>query len=1321
MERGRGPCAGSRQGGAGPRMSRDVRISKRVPMSSAQRRLYLQCQRPDGDRAYHLLFLARLRGPFPLDAARAFAGRMAERHESLRGAFRMENGEFLCEVHETVNVAFTVIDGAESDLEAVVEKYDQPFRLDVPPLFRIVILRLGGAESILLFNCHHLVFDGYSGSLIARDILLELEGRALPPIERTYSDFVEWERNFFQSVEYERQRDFWLARYPQAPRRLGFRPDFAPTAAKSFAGDYFIVHLDKREAKAFSRSQGATLFMTLLAAFYCVLHRLSGQDEITVGTLVSPREAGGFQNVVGLFANTLPLTCRPDPGTGFSEFLQGVRRMVFQAMQNADYPFEHLVRQLPFREPGERNPLFDVVFNFERVAQRRVENFRGVGMETLDVFAKVSMFDLAIDLVEYEDQVRFKVEYATSVFREESLRGLMDAFIGVIEQVCRRPDIPIGELEMLSDAARERLRGFNDTAHPLKAGWTFVDTWAQQAARSPDNPALRREGLTLSYGQLEARANRLARYLLERGVGEGSVAAVALGRTPEWIVALLALWKIGAVYLPIDPEHPAGRIRHMLSDSGAALVLTLERWRPGFAGFPRVLALDSLAAGPAGLPSDDPGRRPRPDQPAYIIYTSGSTGAPKGVLVEHSAVQAHLQALKGPYKLRPDDNVLQFSSPTFDASLEQILVTLSAGACLVQLDTALKTPSALLDLLAREEVSVAEFPPAYLREMLPALAPHALQTVRRLISGGDVLDTELAYELAARLPPEARLLNFYGPTEATMAATVFPAAGDLARHAGRGLPIGKPLPNTHVHILDAGLRPLAPGLPGELCIAGERLARGYLNRDALTEERFVRVRTPEGEERLYRTGDRARWLPDGNIEFLGRMDRQVQLRGYRIELGEVEQTLLGHPQVRDAVVVLDTDGAPGLRAYLALLAPDLDARGVREWLRERLPEHMIPASFTFMEAIPRNAEGKLERQALAAEGGDVPEEPADPPLDALEWDLWRMWRDILKVPRIGRNDVFFLIGGNSLGAIQVMAEVRNRYGVDLPLALLLKSPTIAVLAEYLRHAGRPAARSGVVHLGGAGAGPALVLIPGLGGSILDLYELSTHLTGRLPCHGLEYPWEEEAPGVNDSVEGLARHFLDELEPLVPLDGCILAGHSFGGAVAFDLARRIEARGRRPGALLLLDVAVPRPGPVPLTEAELLALTVDTLTAGVPPAEAGSPAHGDPHAQALALLKAARRVPDSLDLETFRGRVATIARRAEAFARYAPASSVTADIHLFRAREAGPDQGFDQEDGGWSRHTGGSVFVHRTPGGHFSMIKGGHAAELARRMLGLVSP
>ncbi len=1287
-------------------MTLPPQIVRRVPMSSAQRRLFLQCQLPGGDRAYHLVVLARVRGPFPMAAVQAFVERTMERHEALRCAFRVVDGEFVCEVHRQVEVrlALREEDGfdPETDLDALVEACDLPFQLAVPPLLRVVIQPCGPDDLILAFVCHHLIFDGFSGGVVAKEAEAALAGTPLPPPARGYADFAAWETGFFASPDYVRQRDFWLGRYPAPPERLALPMDRPRPARKDFAGASLIRYLDTRDVRALAKGCGATMFMTLLAAFFCTLHKVTGGRDITLGTLVSPREAGGFGNVVGLFANTLPLTARVAPEDRFVDFLGQVRSLVLDALRNAEFPFEHLVEGLPFAEPNQWNPLFDVVFNFERTMPRRAAATGGTRVETLDRYARVSMFDLSIDLVEYEDEVRLRVEYATALFREETVRGLLDGFCAVVRQVCERPDLPVGEISLLSEEARASLAAWNDTARQIETG-TFLDTWRKQAARQADFPALRLGAAELSYDRVETRANRLARALIARGVVPGAVVAVALDGGIDWPVVLLAIWKAGAVYLPMSPDAPPRRTAHQLHDTAAVLLVTRAAHRQAFADVAVAATIEDIEAEARGLAADDPGPGASPDDAAYIIYTSGSSGTPKGVVVGHRAVHGHIDAVRGVYRARPDDNLLQFAAPVFDASLEQVLVAWAAGACSVLVASRHVAPRALLDEMAAGEVTMAEFPPALLRELVPLLTPGRTRRLRRLISGGDVLDPRTAAEVTGSLPPEARLINIYGPTEATMAASAFNVPAEVSPWAGRpSLPIGRPLPNTRFYILapDGGLLP--PGVPGELCIAGDRLAQGYQGRPDLTAEKFTNLGPPGAAERVYRTGDRARWLDDGNVEFLGRLDRQVKLRGHRIELGEIERTLQAHPEVAEAVVVKRGEGAARLIGFVVPRRPGgTDEAALAAWLRERLPEPMVPSALSLVEALPRNAAGKVDLAALpeTADGGAAVE--TDAPIDALEWAVWEIWREALGFSGFGRSDTLSRLGGNSLTAVRIMVEVRNRFGIDPPLALMLRAPTVAAVADFLRAADAPEPASAVVRLGGAADARTVVLLPGQGGWLLDLHELSAALRDDFRVLGAQYPddlWK---------VEDLAARLERDLGAAAGVRGGLLVGHSFGGHVAVELAGRLEAAGNGPRSVILLDAAPPeaerrRPAP---TREDLLDLAVWMLLGrrdeSVWPATSAGVASGDPFERAVALLKAAGRVPETMDAEAFARGIDVVAARAGGLRR--KGSPIRADIHLLKAAD-GPAA----DDWDWSSATSGRFCRHTVDGNHFDMMKGRNA-------------
>ncbi len=1293
-------------------------------MSSAQRRLFLQSQTAEGDRAYHLIHLNRIRGRFDEGAARAFAQRVLSRHEALRSSFHLQGGEFVAEIHSEVPFCLSVMHGSEqnlqADLKALLEHLDRPFDLSSPPLLRSAILQLSPTDRVLATVCHHLIFDGFSASLIGQELEAELSGQERPPATRTYRDFAAWETEFFASEEYQRQRHFWLEQFSRPPERLALRHDFPHPGKRDFRGASLIVYLPTLELRAFSRAWEVTPFHLLLTAFFATLHALTGQRHLTLGTLISPRESGHFQEVVGLFANSLPLSLPLDPSLPFSRLLEQVRTLVREAMQHADFPFEHLVSSLPFLEPNSRNPLFDVVFNFERNAGERVETFGETTVETLDHDAGVSMFDLSVDVVFFRDELRLKVDYSTSLFRRESIAGLMDAYRSVLHQAMQQPDTPLNALQVLSNQGQERIRVWNSTARPQSRARTFLEIWRKQVARVPDNPAVRQNGRECTYSELEVRAEALAQRLEAQGLGHGDVVAVALERSPEWITSLLALWKVGAVYLPLDSSHPRERLGRQLADSETVLVLTEPDRLGTFAGLCPALSLQQL---PEGTDSCSQARDLRPEDPAYLLYTSGSTGNPKGVVVQHQALGAHLEAIKTVYRLRPDDNVLQFASIIFDASLEQVLVTLAAGACLILPPPQLRDPKALLQLMADEQVSVAEFPPAYLR-LLAADLPHpATATLRRLLSGGDTLPPELARDLTANLPRTTGLVNIYGPTEATMAATAYLVGSSESFHPST-VPIGRPLPNTRVHILDQALRPLPPGMVGELCLSGDRLAQGYLNDPALTAQRFPMAQLADGPERIYRTGDQARWLDDGNLEFLGRMDRQVQLRGLRIELGEIEDVLRRHPSVADALALKIEEPSEHLAALVVLAPQDSgppDAGGLQPWLAENLPAYMLPSTLRIVERIARSADGKADLGAAAVAVAAAPVSEPDtycPPEDGLEREVWEIWSKVLGTSDFGRKDRFFRLGGHSLSAIEVMVALRERLKREIPLALLLGDPTLQECAQALGEQATPP--RWLVPLGSNERGlPLKLLIPGLGGSLLDLRALANSLSSDFACLGVELPQQQAA---EHGIEVLAEQVLERLSGLeARLQDGYLLGHSFGGYLAFELTRRLEERGLRPRGLVLLDVKAPnlRQERDKLQTPDLLRLTVTALL-GQPSL---TPEHGwdGPEARewALAKLQQAGRFPRTFGLAKFRRLLDVLASRAEAFDSYAPKGMVAAPIHLVRASELSSDDPWASEDGGWSSLTTGGFQVETTSGTHFSMLKVEEGAELASRVLRLI--
>lgn len=1291
-------------------MSRAGEEPVRRAMSSAERRLYLQSLTPSGDQAYHLLHLARLVGPLgSLEAVRSFAQGLLHRHDALRTSYRLQGVEFSALVWPNLVFDWEVIDGAEEDLPGLVARLDRPFELSRPPLWRVALLRLSAQEAILVVVCHHLVFDGFSGGVVAQEIREVLEGREPTSEGPSYSDFVAWEEAFFDSSEYRRQRDFWLAKVPQPPQRCALRPDFPPPATRCFAGRSLFFSLPGDPLRAFARDHEVTPFNVLMAAFLATLARLTGQREVTLGTLISPRERGGFHRVLGLFANSLPLTWRVDGECSLADLAAAVRATMREAMQHADYPFEHLVAALPFREPGARNPLFDVVFNFERSTEARRERLGGVEVEMLDYQSGLSMFDLSVDLIFFRDSVRCKVDYATSLYRRETIEGVMETFRALLSQGMAQPARALSELALMEEPAQKRLEGWNQTDRPWSREQTFFDRWEQQRELVADYPALRWEGTEWTYHQLEQRAIALAYGLRAQGVEPGQVVAVALSRCPDAVAVLLAVWKVGAIYTPIDPEHPVARRLDLLQRSEAVcLVLAASHdHRETALGSVPTVTTERLADA-----SPTPGAWPKlaADQVAYLLFTSGSTGRPRGVEVEHRAVMAHLEAVRSVYRLRSEDNVLQFASSTFDASLEQVLVTLLVGACLI-LPPPLAEPEAMLQLLSREQVTVAEFPPAYLQLLAQHQPPPRWRGLRLLLCGGDVLPLPLAEAVLGQLPRSAQLVNIYGPTEATMACTAaLLEPGSLSQASS--VPIGRPLPNTRVYLLDERGQPLPPGLVGELAVAGDRLARGYLADPVTTAERFVWLETPRGRERVYRTGDRARWLEDGQLEFLGRGDRQVQLRGHRLELGEIEAVLRQCPGVVDAAVTKVEQPLEGLLALLAGEPSQLREEEVVAWLRERLPAIMVPSGIRILPRLPRSPDGKLTQDAFLRAAGSWEGQRTDagaPPSDPLELRLATIWQRLLGRDEIGREDDFYALGGHSLSALELLVAVRDQLGVERPLSDFLAPLTLKELASRVRrHQGREPGWT--LPLAGSPAQPRLLMLPGLGGLPLDLQELAQELSSQWHCWAVALPEQEAAEG---GLAALAERLRRELASLSPSE-VVLLGHSFGAALAWELAEQWQEAGCAPRALVLLDAVAPG-SQQELSTAELLARTVALLGEGCAWDETIAWEQPYAVAQAWSALQRQGRWPASSPLSDFERFLAVMAARAERSQEYRPQGRWAGPTLLVRAQGSEEGLASSEQDWGWSRWSSSSVAVDWSPGDHQTMLRAPYVQELSERV------
>ncbi|HEX6751659.1 MAG TPA: amino acid adenylation domain-containing protein [Longimicrobium sp.] len=1020
-----------------------------LPLSFEQERLwFLERMEPEAG-VYNMPVRIRLRGSLNAEALRRALETVVHRHEALRTLVGEEAAGPVQTVAPPARLDLPlVVAENEADARGVMdEEAWRPIDLERGPPTRALLVRVADDEHVLALNVHHALADGWSLGIILREASAAYEALArgddphLPEVPLQYGDFAAWQRMHLTADRIAAMAGWWRERLAGAPPLLELATDRPRPARQSFRGAALPVHLPAelvRRVKALAQAEGATAFMALLAGFQVLLGRLANQDDVVVGTPVAGRGRAETEGIVGLFVNTLALRTDLSANPGFRALLGQVRETTLGAFARQELPFEKLVEALNVERSLSHAPVFQVMFELNSQETGNLA-LPGVAASYDELEKRAAKFDLTLSLEETADgAMEGALEYATDLFDAATAERIAVRYRVLLEALAAAPDAPVAAVEMLLPGERERLAAWSDggpAVGPL-AGHRLVERWV---ARTPDATALLLDdGTAWSYAELDRRANRLARHLRALGAGPERVVAIMLERSADQVAAVLAAWKAGAAYLPIDPAYPAERRAYMLADSGAGIVLTRAGLADGMdTAAARVetmeqawAAADALSDVPLDVEVDDAGI-------AYLIYTSGSTGRPKGVMVTHAGLENLAEGQSWGFGIRPGMRVLQFASFSFDAALADFVSTLGNGATLV-----LAAPDALLpgrplaDTLRGREIEMVFLPPSAWA-VLPEVELPALKTV---ISGGEACPPEVV----ARWSPGRRFVNAYGPTETTVCASCAVLEGSPAGRA----PIGAPMQGLRVHVLDRAGHPAPVGIPGDLCIGGIGVARGYHGRPGLTAERFVPdAHAPEPGARMYRTGDLARWTAEGQLEYLGRLDHQVKLRGFRIELGEVEAALAGRPEVREALALVRPSpaGDPRLVAYVTPGGAEADGTALRSALRRSLPEHMVPAEVVALDAFPLTPNGKVDRAALPEPRWGAGSASAAPRAGTEEV-LAEIWREVLGVERVGRGDGFFALGGHSLLAARTVARIRRELGVDLPLREVFDAQTLEALA-----------------------------------------------------------------------------------------------------------------------------------------------------------------------------------------------------------------------------------------------------------------------------------
>ena len=1079
---------GARQRGAGQAQAGDTVLRPRtghglLPLSHTQSRMWFMERLDEGSRAYNLASAHRLSGRVNVAALREGLLAIVERHEILRTTFALVDHEPRQIVHPAARLDFECLDAAPASapdeegalLELIELERQVAFSFDVAPLARFRLIRLADDEHVLLQVWHHIVVDGWSAEIFETELSREYAARvkgeapviAAPALQ--YADYALWQRAWLAGAEGERQLGFWR----EALEGLGtleLPTDRPRPSVQSYRGTRLVIPLrDELVARiaALSRVERTTPFMTLLAAFLVLLHRYSGAEDVAVGTQVAGRPRPELEGVLGAFLNTLVLRASLAGEPDFRQLLARIRERALGAYANQDLPFERLVEELAPSRDRSRNPLFQVAFVWQYPkAELRLEGLR---VSRLEMPGHTARFDLMLMLRETGNGLEATWEYCTDLFEQATVERMARHFERLLEGIAADPERRIGLLPLLTGPERRQLLvEWNDTSVDYPRDRCIHEIFEDQCARAPAAVAVACEEERLTYRELNARANQLARYLIAQGVGPEVRVGLCVERSLELIVGLLGILKAGGAYVPLDPSYPKERLALMIEESRATALLTQQRLLaqlPPYTG--RVLCIDRDWTSISQHATTNPKRRVTPWSLAYVIYTSGSTGTPKGVMIEHRSLLNYVLWLQREFPLAPDDRVLQITPISFDNSILELFWPLSAGAAQVLGPAgAHRSPHEVVDVVQHRRISVLQLVPTMLAATVDAPGFSELTSLRRVFTAGEALGSAIARRFRSR--SNAELVNGYGPTETTVYSTFWRCGQDVEQPI---VPIGRPLANTRLWILDAHGEPVPVGVPGEIHIGGDGVARGYLGRSDLTGERFVSNAFGRACARMYRTGDRARYLPDGRIEFIGRVDRQVKLRGFRIEPGEIEAILAQQPQVRSAAVLLRTDspGGPKLVAYVAANDAPADlVERLRARLRASLPEHMVPAQFVVLEQLPLMPNGKVDLKALPAPQ-QRPEELGNAfvaPRNPLEELIAEVWCEVLEIERVGVDDNFFELGGHSLLAAQVVERL-GRARVKLPLRRIFEAPTIAELAADIAAvpvANRNPSRSGVPSL-----------------------------------------------------------------------------------------------------------------------------------------------------------------------------------------------------------------------------------------------------------------
>ncbi|MCC5615049.1 amino acid adenylation domain-containing protein [Nostoc sp. CHAB 5836] len=1314
-----------------------------IPLSFSQQRLWFIDQLYHGSSFYNIPIAFHIKGQLNITALQQSLNEILKRHEIWRTNFTLVNGEPVQEISPNLTWDLPIINiehlsgkNWEGEVQQLVaESATKPFNLAKGLLVRATLLRLSEEEHVLLVTMHHIITDGWSCSVFLRELstlyaaFSTNQPSSLPELPIQYADFAIWQRDRIQGEFLATKLNYWKQQLSGELPVLQLPTDRPRPSVTTFAGakQYFTFSKVLTDAlKQFSQREDATLFMSLLAAFNILLYRYTNQEDIVIGSPIANRNRAELEGMLGLFVNTLVLRNNLSGNPNFRQLLHQVREMTLNAYAHQDLPFEMLVEELQPERNLSRNPLYEVMFVLQNTPTS-VQEVSGLSLRALDFDSGTSQLDIFLSMFESQEGLTGCLEYNTDIFDSTTIIQFINNFQTLLENILTNPEQHICELSLLTASDQEQLLfKFNQT-HADYQDAPLHQLFEQQVELTPDSLALISQTEKVSYRQLNYKVNQLAHYLQKQGVTKETLVALCLERSEDMVIGILAILKAGGVYIPLDPSYPVERLNFMLSDSQASVLISHQEISEKLSlSSAKTVCLDIYKDEIAQESPENLINISKADNLAYIIYTSGSTGTPKGVLGTHRGTVNGLHWLWKTYPFTPGEVCCQKTAISFVDSVWEIFAPLLKGIPTVIISNAtVLDPQLFIEALAHYKVTRIILVPSLLRLLLDNYShlTKKLSPVKLWITSGEALSIKLAKNFQ-ELMPFAKLINLYGSSEVSANATYYDTS--LLSDQANSVPIGRPIDNSQVYVLNHDLQPTPIGVFGELYIGGDGLAKGYLHRLELTQERFI-DNPFVYQTKIYKTGDLGRYLNDGNIEYLGRYDEQVKIRGFRVELSEITTAITQHSDVQESVVIAnnDTQENQSLIAYIVTDKHDITAQ-LWTYLQQKLPTYMLPSAFVVLNALPLTPNGKVDKRSLCTD--EVIQTNTTKSLIAprnfAELSLVKLWENLLKTNHIGVTENFFDLGGHSFLAVRLMAQIQDKFGHNLSLSTLFENPTIEKLAVIVSQRSHEIYNSPIVAINSSGSKTPFFCMHGAGGGINNYFKLSRRLGEDYPFYALEHTPDKENTKIL-SLEETANNYLQEIRKVQPNGPYLLGGHCYGGVLAFEMAQQLQRQGETVDLLVVIDAILSetRIESTKDDDAKFLLRMAESIKTdnnidfSIPFEELRDLSLNE---QLDLINQKANFIFSDTEIKDFINYYKLFKADVQAMRDYVP-RLYPEPITLFRAKEEiihdfdNPEWNTDDPLLGWGKYSNQPIQVIEVPGDHFSIFIEPHIQELAKHL------